>query len=121
MPAAPAARPADIFSDWDNNPWNRHAWGLLTPKYEIAGMFSYINFIIPGYRNWNNLGATGSFTYNANRWIGLTAEIGAYSFKRQIYVMNTDGSVSLSSLRGSQETYLDYGVYMIAVSRKRTL
>src|ERR1700690_3263210 len=29
MPAAPAAKP-DIFSDWDNNYWNRHAWGRLT-------------------------------------------------------------------------------------------
>src|SRR5690349_17884649 len=28
MPAA-AAKPADVFSDWSNNPWNRHAWGQL--------------------------------------------------------------------------------------------
>ncbi|MGB7731196.1 MAG: hypothetical protein WBL50_24465, partial [Candidatus Acidiferrum sp.] len=44
MPAAAAAAPADIFSDWDNNPWNRHAWGLLTPKFEVAGLFQYMNF-----------------------------------------------------------------------------
>ena len=50
MPAAAAARPADIFSDWDNNPWNRHAWGLLTPKYEIAGMFQYVNFCPCSFR-----------------------------------------------------------------------
>src|ERR1700756_1764257 len=31
MPA-PAAKPADVFSDWSNNPWNRHAWGQLTPR-----------------------------------------------------------------------------------------
>lgn len=105
MPAAPAAKPADIFSDWDNNPWNRHAWGLLTPKYEVAGLFSYINFMVPGFRNWNNLGATGSFAYNVNRWVGLTAEIGAYSFSREVYVLNgTD--FALSSLKGSQETYM---------------
>ena len=44
MPAAAAAKPADIYSDWDNNPWNRHAWGLLTPKFEVAGLFQYVNF-----------------------------------------------------------------------------
>ena len=80
MPAAAAARPADIFSDWDNNPWNRHAWGLLTPKYEIAGMFQYVNFCPCSFKNWNSFGATGSFTYNANKYLGLNAEYGAYHF-----------------------------------------
>ncbi len=105
MPAPAAAKPADIYSDWDNNPWNRHAWGLLTPKYEVTGMYSYINFNPQSYNNWNNQGATGSFTYNPNKWLGLTAEIGAYAFTRQIYVLNGT-SYSLSSLKGSQETYL---------------
>jgi hypothetical protein len=105
MPAPAAARPADIYSDWDNNPWNRHAWGLLTPKYEVTGMYSYINFDPQVYNNWNNQGATGSFTYNPNRWLGLTAEIGAYAFTRQLYVLNGT-TYSLSSLKGSQETYL---------------
>ena len=82
MPAAAAARPADIFSDWDNNPWNRHAWGLLTPKYEIAGMFQYVNFCPCSFSNWNSFGATGSFTYNANKYLGLNAEYGAYHFSR---------------------------------------
>jgi hypothetical protein len=106
MPAAAAPRPADIFSDWDNNPWNRHAWGLLTPKWEVAGLFSYINFCpCSGYRNFNNLGATGSFTYNANKWLGLTAEVGAYSFDREIFILNGDNYVN-SHIKGSQETYL---------------
>lgn len=106
MPAAAASAPADIFSDWDNNPWNRHAWGLLTPKYEVAGLFSYINFMPgEGFRNFNNLGATGSFTYNANKWLGLTAEIGAYSFSRQVLVQNGE-DFTFSSLKGSQQTYL---------------
>src|SRR6202163_1914005 len=65
MPAAPAPKPADIYSDWDNNPWNRHAWGQLTPRYEVAGMFQYINFMPGGgFQNFNNFRATGSFTLN---------------------------------------------------------
>jgi OmpA family/Bacterial Ig domain len=92
MPAAAAANPADIYSDWDNNPWNRHAWGLLTPKFELSGMFQYINFNPGSFNNFNTFGGTGSFTYNANKWLGLTAEIGGYHFKRQI-VETTSGSL----------------------------
>jgi outer membrane protein OmpA-like peptidoglycan-associated protein len=105
MPAAAAARPADIFSDWDNNPWNRHAWGLLTPKYEIAGMFSYVNFCPCSFQNWNSFGATGSFTYNANKYLGLNAEYGAYHFSRSVFVLNgTD--YTATSITGSFQTWL---------------
>jgi hypothetical protein len=105
MPAAAAARPADIFSDWDNNPWNRHAWGLLTPKYEIAGMFSYVNFCPCSFSNWNSFGATGSFTYNANKFLGLNAEYGAYHFSRSVFVLNgTD--FTATSITGSFQTWL---------------
>jgi len=105
MPAAAAARPADIFSDWDNNPWNRHAWGLLTPKYEIAGMFSYVNFCPCSFANWNSFGATGSFTYNASKYLGLNAEYGAYHFSRSVFVLNgTD--YTATSITGSFQTWL---------------
>jgi len=104
MPAA-AARPADIFSDWDNNPWNRHAWGLLTPRYEIAGMFSYVNFCPCSFNNWNSFGATGSFTYNANKYLGLNAEYGAYHFSRSVFVLNgTD--FTATNITGSFQTWL---------------
>jgi OmpA family len=107
MPAAAAANPADIFSDWDNNPWNRHAWGLLTPRFEIAGLFQYINFCPCAFRNFNAFGATGSFTYNANKWLGLTAEIGAYHFNRQIFGTPTSsGTYPLETTSGSMQTYL---------------
>lgn len=111
MPSAAVPRPADEMSDWLNNPWNRHAWGLLTPKYEIAGLFQYINFSPQSYNNFNNYGATGSFTYNANKWLGLTAEIGGYHFSRQIYappIQNPDGSVTYQkeSLSGGWQTYM---------------
>lgn len=103
--AAPAAAmPApDIFSDWENNPWNRHAWGRLTPRWELAGLYSYINFSPgQGFQNWNNHGATGSFAFNPTSWLGLVAEIGGYHFKRQVF----DSSGNQLNLSGSQQTYL---------------
>jgi len=105
MPAA-AMPAADAMSDWNNNPWNRHAWGLLTPKFEVAGMFSYINFCPCSFRNFNQLGATGSFAYNVNKWIGIVGEIGGYRFDRQIYVLNTDETQSLATISGNMQTYL---------------
>jgi len=109
MPAA-AAQPADIYSDWANNPWNRHAWGRLTPKWEVAGMFQYVNFCPCNTANFNNYGATGSFTYNPNRWLGLTAEVGGYHFGRAIFAppvyTSTGYTYSTENITGSWETYL---------------
>ena len=106
MPAA-AANPADVFSDWSNNPWNRHAWGQLTPKFEVAGMFSYINFCPCSFRNFNELGATGSFAYNVNRWLGLVAEVGGYHFDRQIPILDpVTNTESLNTISGNMQTYL---------------
>ena len=106
MPAAAAANPADIYSDWANNPWNRHAWGLLTPKFEIAGLFQYINFMPgTGFNNFNTYGATGAFTYNANKWLGLTAEVGGYHFSRQIPSTST-GTSSLETITGGLQSYM---------------
>lgn len=108
VPAPAAGRPGDIFSDWANNAWNRHAWGALTPRFEAAGMFSYINFDPgSGFKNFNNLGATGSFAYNANKWLGLVAEVGAYRFDRQIYVLDpTTNLLTQTTISGNQQTYL---------------
>jgi hypothetical protein len=111
MPAMPAPAP-DIYSDWANNAWNRHAWGRLTPRFEVAGMYQYVNFMPGGgYSNFNNHGATGSFTYNATNWLGLTAEIGGYHLSREIYgapVANPDGTFTYSQekITGGWETYL---------------
>ncbi|HXR33472.1 MAG TPA: Ig-like domain-containing protein [Verrucomicrobiae bacterium] len=107
MPAAAAGKPADIFSDWADNPWNRGAWGRLTPKYEVAGLFSYINFDPGSEPNFNNYGATGSFAYNANRWLGLVAEVGGYTFSRKVYMLPSGASQEvLSTIKGDQWTYL---------------
>jgi len=103
----PAAGGADIFSDWENNPWNRHAWGRLTPKFEVAGMFSYINFCPCSFRNFNQLGATGSFTYNANRWLGLVGEVGGYRFDRQVFLLDTTTNTQFpATISGNMQTYL---------------
>src|ERR1700674_504298 len=106
MPA-PAAKPADVFSDWSNNPWNRHAWGQLTPRFEVAGMFSYINFCPCAFKNFNELGATGSFAYNVNKWLGIVGEVGGYRFDRQIFVLDTTTNTeSLATISGNMQTYL---------------
>jgi len=59
--------------------------GLLVPRYEIAGMYTYVNFA-PGdpFSNFNSHGGTGSFTYNFSRWVGLTEEFGYHHFTRDV-------------------------------------
>lgn len=111
MPAAAAPKPADIFSDWANNAWNRHAWGRLTPKFEVAGLYQYVNFNPgSGFNNFNNQGASGAFTYNANNWLGLTAEIGGYHFSRKVLgapVQTGTGTVyPVNNTTGSFQSYL---------------
>jgi len=110
MPAAPTPKPADIYSDWANNPWNRHAWGRLTPRFEVAGLFQYVNFCPCSFQNFNSYGATGEFAYNVNRWFGLVAQAGGYHFDRQIYgppvVTPTGTTFNLQTISGSFQTYL---------------
>jgi len=83
LPAAPRPRPfpkprpAGGSKDSD-------APGQLVPRYEFAVLYDYVNFH-PGspFSSFNNHGATGAFTYNASRWLGLTAELGGYRFKNR--------------------------------------
>ena len=72
--------------------------GRWTPKYELAGMYSYINFN-PGsaFPNFNNNGGTGSFTYNLNKFLGITAEAGFYSFERRIPLVTKPKAASRPS------------------------
>lgn len=57
--------------------------GKLVPRYEIAGMYHYINFS-PGspFSDFSNHGAAASFTYNASKWLGLATEVGDYGYQR---------------------------------------
>jgi outer membrane protein OmpA-like peptidoglycan-associated protein len=77
--------------------------GRLVPKFELASMYGYINFA-PGspFDNFNNHGAIGSFTYNASKWLGLTAEVGEHRFSRNLFPLT--GSTSQAS--DSLATYL---------------
>lgn len=79
LPAAPRPKafPAAAKSKEDEPP------GRLVPRYEIAGGYSYLRFI-PGepFDAFNSHGGTGSFTYNASSWFGLTGEVGTYNVKQ---------------------------------------
>jgi outer membrane protein OmpA-like peptidoglycan-associated protein len=78
-PRAPFAAPAAKPGPDSTSP------GRLVPRYELAGMYSYVN-INPGdpFDSFSNHGATGSFTYNASKWLGLTGEFGEYHYTRDI-------------------------------------
>jgi outer membrane protein OmpA-like peptidoglycan-associated protein len=94
LPDSPRPKPfpAGAKSGEDTPP------GKLVPKFEIAGMFDYVNFNPGGgFSNFNNYGGSGSFTWNPSRWIGLTEELGGLSYDR-----NVNGS----SVHGGITTYL---------------
>src|SRR5712671_7143341 len=77
--------------------------GQLVPRYELAGMYDYISFA-PGdpFANFNNHGGSGSFTYNASRWVGLTGEVGTYSSERNIFPLTGNNDL----VRGGMISYL---------------
>ena len=82
LPAEPRPTP---FPFPTSNSSDEDAPGRLLPRYEIAGLYQYIDFSPGGpFANFNNHGATGSFTYNATRFLGLTAEAGGYHFQRDV-------------------------------------
>jgi outer membrane protein OmpA-like peptidoglycan-associated protein len=82
VPEAPRATPFPAASGSSSQ-----APGRLLPRYELAAGYSYVNFN-PGdpFATFSNHGATGSFTYNPSRYLGLTAELGGYSFSRSANV-----------------------------------
>ena len=77
--------------------------GKLVPRYELAGMYNYVNFA-PGdpFANSNSHGGSGSFTYNASTWIGLTAEAGGYNTERNLFPLTGNNSL----VRGGFMSYL---------------
>jgi outer membrane protein OmpA-like peptidoglycan-associated protein len=94
LPEVPRATPFPAAA----SPDDESAPGRLFPRFEVAGMYSYVNFN-PGspFSSFNNNGGTGSFAFNATRWLGLVAEGGAYTFQRDINGIKT---------RGGFQTYL---------------
>ena len=85
VPAVPRRTPfpgPQAASKKDENKDTR-APGQLVPKYEINFGYSYVNFNPgDGFNTWGNHGGSGGFTFNANRYLGLTAELGGYSGNR---------------------------------------
>src|SRR6266850_4472572 len=96
LPAAPLPTP---FPGPAAATKDTRAPGRLVPKFELAGMYDYINFD-PGdpFANFNNHGAAGSFTYNASKWVGLTAEVGEHRFKRNIFPLTGSNALASDSL-----------------------
>ena len=94
LPAVP--RPKPLPKPRPAGGRNSDAPGQLVPRYELAVLYDYVNFR-PGspFTDFNNHGASGAFTYNASRWLGLTAELGGYRFKnRNLGGTNVNGSIA---------------------------
>jgi len=91
LPARPRLTPFPAAADTKDT----SAPGRLLPRYEISAGYSYID-LHPGdpFNNFGNQGGTGSFTYNASRVVGLTAEIGSYAYTRNLSGTQTDGGLT---------------------------
>src|SRR5882724_4193885 len=59
--------------------------GQITPKFEIAFLYQYVNFS-PGdvFRNFNSHGGSGEVVYNPSRWLGIVGQAGGYTFTRDL-------------------------------------
>ena len=91
LPESPRPKPfpADAKSNEDTPP------GRVVPKFEIAAMFDYVNFSPGGgFNDISNYGASGSFTWNVSRWVGLTEEIGGLAYQRNVNGTSLNGGIS---------------------------
>src|SRR5579885_3505404 len=80
LPAAPKPTPFPAAASA-----TEEAPGRLLPRYELAGMYDYLNYK-PGdpFNAFNSHGGTGSFAYNATNYLGLIGELGGYHFQRNV-------------------------------------
>jgi outer membrane protein OmpA-like peptidoglycan-associated protein len=59
--------------------------GQITPKFEIAFLYQYVNFSPGGvFRNFNSHGGSGEVVYNPSRWLGIVGQAGGYTFTRDL-------------------------------------
>lgn len=100
----PKPRPAGKESD---------APGQLVPRYEFSVLYDYVNFH-PGspFADFNNHGASGGFTYNASRWLGLTGEFGAYRFKNRNVSGTPENGAILSYLFGPRLNWRKFDYFV---------
>jgi outer membrane protein OmpA-like peptidoglycan-associated protein len=100
LPATPrpAAFPGSAAAGADSS-----SPGTLLPRFETAAMYDYINFN-PGdpFASSGNHGGTGSFTYNASKWVGLTVEVGGSRFRRNVFPVTGSNTI----VDGSFTSYL---------------
>ncbi|HXY26234.1 MAG TPA: OmpA family protein [Candidatus Acidoferrum sp.] len=99
LPAAPKPKPfPGPEPEKDTRPPGR-----LVPRYEIAGMYYYVN-ANPGspFASFGNQGGGASFTYNASKWLGLTGELSGYDFNRNEFPFTGANT----SVNGGMITYL---------------
>jgi outer membrane protein OmpA-like peptidoglycan-associated protein len=88
LPDAPRPTPFPAAAGSTNEPPGR-----LVPRYELAAGYTYVNFNPGGpFASFNNHGGSGSFAYNASRYLGLVAEFAGYNFERNIIGTNFRGS-----------------------------
>jgi len=75
----------------------------LVPKVEVGGMYDYMNFR-PGdpFNHFGAQGGSGSLTYNASKWLGLTAEVGGLHYDRNVFPLTGNNT----SVSGGLTTYL---------------
>ncbi|MGH9207964.1 MAG: Ig-like domain-containing protein, partial [Acidimicrobiales bacterium] len=84
LPAAPRPAPFAVGAAAKSTT-NDEAPARLVPRYEIAGMYDYLS-VNPGgpFSGFGGHGGSGSFTYNASKWLGLTAELSGNHFERNL-------------------------------------
>jgi outer membrane protein OmpA-like peptidoglycan-associated protein len=59
--------------------------GQITPKFELAFLYQYVNFSPGGaFNNFNSHGGSGEVVYNPNRWLGIVGQAGGYTFTRDL-------------------------------------
>ncbi|HYL82928.1 MAG TPA: OmpA family protein [Candidatus Angelobacter sp.] len=95
LPAMPQPTPfpgAQAASD-------SRAPGQIVPRYEVAGMYYYLN-AAPGdpFANFGNQGGGASLAYNASRWVGLTGELAVYNFKRNEFPLTGNNTAVTGNL-----------------------
>jgi outer membrane protein OmpA-like peptidoglycan-associated protein len=74
---------------------NDDAPGRITPKFEVAGMFDYVNFNPGGtLSSFNNFGGSGAGVWNISRWVGLTEELGGLSYNRNFNGTSLHGGIT---------------------------
>jgi outer membrane protein OmpA-like peptidoglycan-associated protein len=117
LPETPRPTPFPAAAPKETN------YGRMLPRIEIAGMYDYANFN-PGdpFNSFNNHGASGSLTYNASKWLGLTGEIGGFHYKRDVNGSPMEGDLA-TYLFGPRlnlrkfDYFIPFGEFLVGVAQ----